>query len=444
MNQEQLRQNASAVIKAALEEVDPYRNLKRALELDGDTLVVGGESIDLGNYRRIVAVGAGKAAAPMARALEDVLGKRLSAGRVVVKDGHSGPTEIVEIFESSHPVPDERGVAAGQRIGELLREYAANDTLCFCLLSGGGSALLVSPAEGLTLADKQEVTRLLLACGADIREINTLRKHLSTLKGGGLARLAAPSRVISLIVSDVVGDRLDTIASGPTVPDETTWQDCEEILKRYEIYGQIPAKVRARIEKGLAGELADTPKPGDAELGKVRNLVVASCRQALSVAAEKARELGMTPLILSSTIEGETSDIARMHSAMVRESKDAGHPLPAPCCLISGGETTVSLGKATGLGGRNQEFALVAAFELEGMKDVLAVSFGTDGTDGPTDAAGAMADGSTLARARAAGLDPAGYLAGHDSYHFFEKLGDLIITGPTRTNVMDVRLMLVG
>ena len=430
MNQDELRQKAGALIKASLEEVDPYRNLRRNLELDGTTLSVGGESVDLSAYRRIVAVGAGKAGAPMAKALEDVLGKRLNAGRVVVKDGHSAPTDIIEVFEASHPVPDERGVAAGQKIGELLKEYAAEDTLCFCLLSGGGSALLVSPVEGLTLAHKQQVTKLLLACGADIREINTLRKHMSTLKGGGLARLAAPSRVISLIVSDVVGDRLDTIASGPTVPDETTWQDCEEILKRYEIYDQVPAPVRSRIEKGLAGELADTPKPGDAELCKVRNLIVASCRQALFVAAAKARELGLTPLILSSTIEGETNDIARMHSALVREVKDSGHPLPAPCCLISGGETTVSLGRAKGLGGRNQEFALVAAFELEGMEDVLAVSFGTDGTDGPTDAAGAMADGQTLARARATGLDPAKYLAGHDSYHFFEKLNDLIITAP--------------
>ena len=295
MNQDELRQNAEAIIKASLEEVDPYRNLKRTLELDGTTLEVGGERIDLGAYRRIVAVGAGKAGAPMAKALEDVLGKRLTAGRVVVKDGHSAPTDIIEIFEASHPVPDERGVAAGQKIGELLNEYAAEDTLCFCLLSGGGSALLVSPAKGLTLADKQEVTRLLLACGADIREINTLRKHMSTLKGGGLARLAAPSRVISLIVSDVVGDRLDTIASGPTVPDETSWQDCEEILKRYEIFDQVPAPVRERIEKGLAGKLPDTPKPGGAELGKVRNLIAASCRQALSVAAKQARELGMTP-----------------------------------------------------------------------------------------------------------------------------------------------------
>lgn len=444
MSQDKLRQAADQILQAALAAVEPARAVKAALELQGDTLRVGGETLDLASFKHIIAVGAGKAGGPMSAALEEVLGDRLEAGKVVVKDGHGVPTRLIELSEASHPVPDERGVRAGQEIAELVARHAAEDTLFFCLLSGGGSALLVAPAEGISLDDKQQTTRLLLACGADIAEINTIRKHLSILKGGQLARRCAPGRVITLIISDVVGDRLDTIASGPTAPDATTWHDCREILTRYDIWDQVPAPVRTRIEAGLAGEIPDTPKEGDPALERVTNLVVAGNRQALKVAADKARELGFTPLILSSTIEGETKEIARMHAAMGREVLESGHPLPAPCCLISGGETTVNLGESTGKGGRNQEFALAAALDLEGLENILALSAGTDGTDGPTDAAGARADGHTCARARDKGLDPRAYLEDHDAYHFFQALDDLIITGPTRTNVMDIRLVLVG
>ncbi len=443
MSHRDLRADARAILDAALEAADPYRAVKNALSLEGDRLRAGGREYDLGRFGRIVCVGAGKAGAPMAQALEEVLGDRLAAGRLVVKDGHGGPTRVVEILEASHPVPDERGVAAGGKVAELVRANAAEDTLFFCLLSGGGSALLVSPAEGVTLADKQETTRLLLACGADIGEINAIRKHLSRLKGGGLARLCQPGTVISLIVSDVVGDRLDVIASGPTVGDTSTWRDCREILARYGIWDQVPGTVRGRIEKGLAGELAETPKPGEPELALVSNLIVAGNRGALDHAAAKAGELGYAPLILSSTIEGETADVARMHAAMGREARDTGHPAAPPCCLISGGETTVTLGEGAGKGGRNQEFALAAALDLQGLSGVLALSAGSDGTDGPTDAAGAQADGATCARAREMGLNPRSHLARHDAYPFFQALDDLIVTGPTRTNVMDVRLVLV-
>ncbi|RJX35853.1 MAG: glycerate kinase [Desulfarculus sp.] len=438
-----IRQAARSIIDAALKAVDPVRAVQEALHLSGDTLRVGGQEIDLGAFRRIVAVGAGKAGAPMARALEKVLGGRLSAGRVVVKDGHAAPTDVIAIEQAGHPVPDQRGLAAGERITELVRENAAEDTLFFCLISGGGSALLVAPAEGVSLADKQQTTRLLLSCGADIGEINAIRKHLSRLKGGCLARLAAPGRMISLIISDVVGDRLDVIASGPTVPDASTWQDCREILERYGIWPQTPEPVRRRIKAGLAGRLPETPKPGDPELAGVQNLIVANNRRAVERAALQARELGFRPLVLSTTIEGETADIARMHAALVREVLASGQPLPPPCCLISGGETTVTLGSSPGLGGRNQEFALAAALDLQGLEGVLAVSLGTDGTDGPTDAAGAWADGRTVARARTLGLKAQDFLARHDAYNFFGPLQDLIITGPTRTNVMDLRLMLV-
>ncbi len=444
MEPDKLRRDARLILDAALEAVEPAQALKNALSLEGDVLRAGGFSLELDKYSRIIAVGAGKAGAPMAAALEEVLGDRLQAGRVVVKDGHGGPTRLISIDEASHPVPDQRGVEAGKRIAELVRRNAGPQTLVCCLLSGGGSALLVAPAPGLTLAHKQETTRLLLACGAEIGEINAIRKHLSSLKGGNLARLAHPSPVLSLIISDVVGDRLDVIASGPTVGDASTWAECQEILRRYHIEQEVPEPVRQRIAAGLRGETPDTPKPGDTELAGVHNLIIASNRQALDQAAAKARDLGYTPLILSSTIEGETKDIARMHVALAREVMESGHPLPRPCCLISGGETTVTLGPDAGKGGRNQEFALAAALDLEGLEGVLALSAGTDGTDGPTDAAGALSDGRSVARAREKGLDPRGFLERHDAYHFFQELGDLVITGPTRTNVMDIRLMLIG
>jgi glycerate 2-kinase len=444
MIQDTLRQHAAQILQAALEAADPASAIKRAVVRGGDVLKIGGQSIDLSAYDRVIAVGAGKAGAPMAQALEDILGDRLDSGMVVVKDGHGGPTKKIRVFEASHPVPDERGVAAGSEIANFLQENAGPETLVFCLLSGGGSALLVSPAPGLTLADKQETTRLLLACGADIAEINSIRKHMSQLKGGGLARLAGESRVVSLIVSDVVGDRLDTIASGPTVPDHSTWESCQEILTRYGIWDRVPAPVSARIQDGLDGRIPDTPKPGQPQLEQVLNLIVAGNRQALDYASAKAEELGYAPLILSSTIEGETYDVARMHAAMAREVRQTGHPLAPPCCLISGGETTVTLGGNPGKGGRNMEFALACALDLEGLDNVLALSAGTDGTDGPTDAAGAQADGQTAKRARALGLSPRDFLTRHDAYNFFQPLGDLLMTGPTRTNVMDVRLMLIA
>ncbi|BEQ15719.1 glycerate kinase type-2 family protein [Desulfoferula mesophila] len=443
MSPTDLRNDADLIIKAALASVDPSRAVKEALSLEGDQLTVGDQAIDLKRYQRIIVVGAGKAGAPMAQAVEEVLGRRIGAGRVVVKDGHGAPTEAIEIMEASHPVPDDRGVEAGRSIAELVRQEAAPDTLFLCLLSGGGSALLVAPADGVSLADKQQTTRLLLASGADIGEINAIRKHLSQLKGGNLARLAAPGRLISLIISDVVGDRLDVIASGPTVADRSTWEQCRDILTRYGIWDQVPDPVRERIQQGLDGVVPDTPKPGDSALAGVTNLIVSSNRMAVDQALGQARELGYAPLLLSTTIEGETKDVARMHAAMAREVLASGNPLPAPCCLLSGGETTVTLGDDPGVGGRNMEFALAAALDLEGLSGVLAVSVGTDGTDGPTEAAGAWADGESVARGAAQGLKARRFLERHDAYNYFQPLGDLIVTGPTRTNVMDLRLVLV-
>ncbi len=440
---DKLRQKARAIIDASLDAVNPALAVERAVKINGSTLLVAGRSFDLNGFKRIICVGAGKAGQPMTAALEGLLGGRLAAGKVVVKDGHGGPTSVVEIMEASHPVPDERGVAAGKAIAELLTANAGPDTLVFCLLSGGGSALMPSPAEGVSLADKQQVTKLLLASGADIGEINAIRKHLSQLKGGNLARLAGESTLITLIISDVVGDHLDVIASGPTVPDTSTWPDCKRIMNRYGIWDKAPEGVRKRVQAGLDGRIPDTPKPGEDVLDRAVNLIIASNRQAVDAAASAAEAQGLTPMVLSTTIEGETKDIARMHVAIAREVLASGQPLASPCCLLSGGETTVQLGGADGLGGRNQEFALAAALDLAGLDGVLALSLGTDGTDGPTDAAGAWADGQTVKRAVAAGMSTLDFMARHDAYHYFQALDDLLITGPTRTNVMDVRAVLV-
>jgi hydroxypyruvate reductase len=439
-----LRETANQIIRQSLQAVDPAEAVKRALILkDGSWVCVGDREIDLNAFTRIVAVGAGKAGQPMSRALEQILGDRLEGGLVVVKDGHGGPTERVRIVEAGHPIPDQRGVAASRKIAAIL-EGCAERTLVLCLISGGGSALMPAPVEGISLADKQETTRLLLGCGAEIGEINAIRKHLSFLKGGGLVRLAAPAMVVSLIISDVVADRLDAIASGPTVADNSTWQDCHEILERYGIRHEIPDAVRRRVAEGLSGRVPDTIKPGNPLLDNSVQRLIATNRQCLDVAAQTAQRLGFFPMILSSTIEGETREVARVHTAILKECLTTGNPAATPCCLISGGETTITLGRKHGKGGRNQEFALAAALELAGVEGVLAVSFGTDGTDGPTEAAGAWADGRTYSRARSMNLNPRSFLEAHDAYNFFKQLDDLIVTGPTRTNVMDIRLMLAG
>jgi glycerate 2-kinase len=340
--------------------------------------------------------------------------------------------------ECGHPVPDERGVAGAERIAEIASR-AEKDDLVICLISGGGSALLPLPAGSITLEEKQSVTRLLLACGADIHEINAVRKHISRIKGGQLARLAAPAAVEALLLSDVIGDDLDVIGSGPTAPDASTFAGVVRILEKYDIYDRIPASVRARIEEGQGGKTPETPKPGDAIFRRVHNSIVGSNRLALDRAAARAREFGFRTLVLASEIQGETREIARMHAAIAKEVVSSSQPVKAPACLITGGETTVTI-KGDGLGGRNQEFVLAAAIDIAGLPNVVVFSAGTDGSDGPTDAAGAVADGETLGR----NPEAQRFLDANNSYRYFESLGDLVITGPTNTNVMDVRIVLIG
>ena len=425
-----LRRHALSIFRAAVAAADPRRTVRETLR-----------PAHLSQFRRIFVVGAGKASAAMAQAAEQALGRRITGGWINTKDGHGAPLARITVHEASHPVPDARGVEGARRIAEIAAQAGEGDLL-LCLISGGGSALLPLPMPPVTLEDKQETTRLLLACGATIHEINAVRKHLSAIKGGRLARLAWPAHVLSLLLSDVIGDPLDVIASGPTAPDTSTFASAWAVVEKYGLAGKIPAAARELLQQGLAGKVEETPKPDDPCFRRVTNRIVGSNRLAVDAAVRKARELGYRPLVLSTTIEGETRDIAAMHAAIAREIVAAGRPARPPVCVISGGETTVTL-RGGGLGGRNQEFALAAAIALEGVPGVLVFSAGTDGTDGPTPAAGAMADGATVSRAAALGLDARRMLAANDSYHFFEPLGDLVVTGPTGTNVMDVRLMLV-
>jgi len=438
----ELRKSAREIFDAAVRAVDPAEAIRRHLVRDGDRLAIGGERVDLGAVREVVVVGLGKAGAPMAAAVEETLGARIARGVVVTKYGHVQPTRVIRIHEAGHPVPDDAGMVGARAVLDQVTGLDSGD-LVLVLISGGGSALTPAPVEGVTLAEKQALTKALLACGADIREMNTLRKHISRIKGGQLARAAAPARVFTLILSDIVGDPLDAIASGPTVPDPTTYADALAILDKYRIREEIPASIRKQLEAGAAGKIPETPKPDDPLFGRVKSIMVASNIQALEAARAEAQRLGFQAIILSSFIEGETREIARMHAALALEVRASGHPARPPVCLITGGETTVTL-RGKGKGGRNQEFALASALDIAGLPDVVVFSAGTDGTDGPTDAAGALADGETVKRALGLGLKPRAALDGNDAYPFFERLGDLVVTGPTRTNVMDVRMVLVG
>jgi glycerate 2-kinase len=398
-----LAQSALRIFRAAVKAADPADSVKRRLQ-------------DIGDYRSIYVVGAGKAAVAMARAAEQVLGSRIRAGFVNTKYGHGGKLRRIEVQECGHPIPDENGLRGARKIAEIARAAGPND-LVLCLISGGASALVPFPSEGISLAQKQRAAGRLLACGASIHEFNCVRKHMSRIKGGQLARLAFPAHVRTLILSDVIGDDLDVIGSGPTVPDRSTLADAQTILDKYGIGAKLGA---------------ETPKPGDPIFQNVENILVGSNRQAVEAGASKARELGFDTLILSTEIQGEAREIARVHAAIAKEMSRARRPM----CVISGGEPTVTV-RGSGLGGRNQEFVLGAALDIAGLKNVLVFSAGTDGTDGPTDAAGAYATGET-------GLHPnaGSALANNDSYHFFEEAGGLVKTGPTGTNVMDIQIVL--
>jgi glycerate 2-kinase len=437
------------IFKAALDRVNPRAIIDSCMKLEGDELVIRTEleeaRLRLDAFDRIIVAGMGKAAAPMARGTEEVLGDRITRGLVAVKEGHLDELARIEVLEAGHPLPDARSERAAMqllRLGEGLDDR----TLVIVLISGGGSAIACAPAEGLSLADKSATTGALLSCGAPIQEINCLRKHLSSIKGGRLAIAYWPATVVTLVLSDVIGDDLDVIASGPTVPDHTTFADALRIVGKYDLEGRIPARVMSFLHRGATGGLPETPKPGDKVFTRTRTILLGTNRLALIAAADEAKRLGYSTLVLSSRLTGEAREVAHFMIAIGKDIAVSGFPLARPACVVTGGETTVTL-RGGGKGGRNQEMALAFLAALQESSkdgnDLFFLAASTDGTDGPTDAAGAFASSALLRKARAAALDPAGYLAENDSYHFFDACGGLIRTGPTRTNVCDIQLLLV-
>lgn len=431
----------SRVLNAALNAVDPAEAVSRFVKRNGDALSINGQTYDLNDYEHIYVVGAGKAGTPMANRIATILGSNLTEGIIIVKEGYtsgSKNTELakISVLEAGHPIPDERGVQATEQIVRFLQKTTQDD-LIICLISGGGSALTPALVDGITLDDLKALTSLLLASGANIIEINTLRKHLNRIKGGQLARLASPAKLVALILSDVVGNPLEVIASGPTVPDGTTYHDATEVLERYDLMEQAPESVVAHLRKGLRGEIAETPKPGDPLFKNLQNVIIGSNLQAAEEALSQAHKEGFNALLLSTYLEGEARQVGRVLAGILRQVHHTGHPQSRPTCIIAGGETTVTL-HGDGLGGRNQELALSTVNDLAGIPDIAMITLATDGSDGPTDAAGAVVTGETLERAQEVDLNPDDYLARNDAYTFFETLGDLIKTGPTNTNVNDL------
>ncbi|MCK4542215.1 MAG: glycerate kinase [Spirochaetales bacterium] len=437
---------------AGVERVDPYRMIREQVRLEGSILSIMADekakTIDLDSFDSIIILGAGKATSKMAKAMEAILGERITEGLISVKRGHTEELAVIETIEAGHPVPDQMSLEGGRRIAELCRK-GDGKTLFICLISGGGSALLNLPGTpggtDLSLDDMQRTTEALLSCGATIQEMNCIRKHLSRVKGGRLAELMYPAASLNLILSDVVGDPLDSIASGPTVGDPSTFRDAIAIIDAYDL--SLPEKVVQILQDGSEGRISETPPPGNAIFVAVENILIGTNRAALKSAAKKAETLGYSTMVLSSRITGEAREIARVFSGIGRDIRSSSIPLKPPACVIAGGETTVTL-NGKGKGGRNQEMSLAFLCDLQrdpgDAEGVFFLSGATDGNDGPTDAAGAFASLEILEEAVAAGLDSKGYLRRNDSYNFFSPINRLLLTGPTNTNVCDLQILIVN
>lgn len=440
-----LRDDLRAIRAAALAAVDAGAAVRRHLRRTGDCIHAGDVTWRMSAIDRIVLVSIGKAAAPMAAAAADILGGSLDVGVVLTKHGHAEGfafPDTVRCFEAGHPVPDAAGMRGAQASVELLATTTARDRVLL-LISGGGSALLTLPVASLTLADLQATTAHLLRAGATIEHLNSVRKHLSRVKGGQLALMAAPAPLVALVLSDVIGDPLDVIASGPAAPDPTTYADAWEVLAQFDLLRQVPAAVREVLAAGKAGELPETPKPGAPLFQSVTHVIIGSNRMAARAAIAAAEARGYRALLLTTFVEGEAREVAKVAVALARGIRAHGDPLAAPACLVWGGETTVTV-RGAGKGGRNQELALAAALSLTGLPDVALMALATDGTDGPTDAAGAIVDGQTVVAARDAGHDPRAALAANDAYPLLDTVGALMRTGPTGTNVNDLMVLLVA
>lgn len=442
---------AEAIMRAVIRRVDPVQMMTDCLSLEGETLQITTEhqslTFDLSRYHRILVLGAGKAGASMARGLETVLGDWISEGLVAVKYGHTGETgalRSIRLIEAGHPVPDENSLYAAHEMARLAGD-ADESTLCFALISGGGSSLVTLPAsDEVTLEDIQTTTHLLLGAGTPIGKINCVRKHLSGISGGRFARMVAPATLVGLILSDVVGDELGSIASGLAAPDPTTYEDALRICRHYGITDYLPRAARALLEAGERGDVPETPKPGDPVFETVHPLLIGTNALALEAARQRAEASGYNTLVLTSRLTGEAREIARLFTGIAADLVARDVPLQRPACVLAGGETTVTL-RGSGTGGRNQEMALGVLAEIadrpESYRGVTFLSFGTDGNDGPTDAAGGWASADLAQSADRTAIDAA--LKENDSYHLLESIGALVRTGPTNTNVCDIQVLLV-
>jgi len=435
------RRVALKSLEYALNAIDPKQIIKSKLSLKNSILHVDGYMFDLKKFRNIYVIGGGKASGSMAEALEQILGNCIKNGLVNVPRGSKNKADIIRFHEASHPIPDEKGVEGTRRMVEIAKNAEEND-LIICLISGGGSSLMPLPRDNISIADKREITNALLKCGANINEINTVRKHISDFKGGWLAKKAYPATILNLILSDVVGDPLEFIASGPTVPDSTTFSDAINVLKKYDLWNKTPTTIRKVLSDGEKGKIAETPKADDETFKKVFNVIIGNNRFASMKAVEHLKSEGLNTLLLTAILEGEARHVGVMLASIAREVSISDNPISKPVGIIAGGETTVTV-TGKGLGGRNQEIALAAAQKLKGMDGVVVASLSTDGIDGPTDAAGAIVDGQTVKKAAEKGLAPEEYLSKNDSYHFFSEIGDLIFTGQTGTNVNDISVIIV-
>ncbi|MBN1408900.1 MAG: glycerate kinase [Calditrichaceae bacterium] len=426
------------MIKSALRAVDPYYLIMDQLKLEGDILVIQNrEKINLAEFKRIFVIGAGKGAAPMALAIEELLGHRINAGAINVKYGHGQDLKKIRLMEAAHPILDENTLKNTRQMLEIIDQARQND-LVIVLITGGGSALLELLPEGITLQDLAILNQLLLSSGAAIDEINTIRKHLSLIKGGQLAKRIAPARTLSLILSDVIGDPLQSIASGPAAPDTSTFAQAVDIISKYRLENKISVKIKAYFKKGLRGEIPDTPDANDAVFKLTANYIIGNNALALNTLKHDAEQSGYKTVLLTDRVQGEAREIAKLLAGIIKSGVQSGFPVSSPGCILLGGEPTVTL-SGDGKGGRNQEITLAVLQELAECKsEFYFCSFGTDGTDGPTDAAGAWIDEQTITKVYERKLCVSDYLQRNDSYHFFKQIDQLIATGPTRTNVMDL------
>ncbi|MCA9471550.1 MAG: glycerate kinase [Nitrospirales bacterium] len=427
------------LFNAGLAAAQPDIAIGRYCKRRGETLRVAKRTYQLRSYNRIVCVGMGKASVPMVHALEQLLGNRLTSGLLVVKDFPQSMPLNIEGFQAGHPTPDNRSLKAAKAVQRLLGTLTHHDLL-IALISGGTSSLIAAPAPGLTLSDKQRTTELLLRSGASIQEMNVVRKHLSAVKGGQLAA-STSSTVISLILSDVAGDDIATIGSGPTAPDPTTHQQARRVLEQYNIWHVVPARVQQHIKQGIRGTVPETPKPGDPRLQRVQNIVIGNNQSVIQQIKKTAKHLGFRPVIQETMFQGEAKELGQSMAVLAKKIVLRNTGTRRPMCFIWGGEPTVRI-KKSGQGGRVQECVLAAAIGLAGLPNVIMAGLGTDGSDGPTDAAGAVVSGDTVRRARLKGIDPQRALNAHDSYRFFQDVGAHIKTGPTGTNVNDIYILL--